>query len=45
VAELLEFVRKIVLTRPEVPACHADPAANNFASLGAFRKADNQSIA
>jgi len=34
-----EFLREIVFTRPHVPACYADPAAGNLASLGAFRKA------
>ncbi|MGH7759900.1 MAG: GNAT family N-acetyltransferase [Candidatus Dormibacteraceae bacterium] len=34
-----EFVRDIVFIRPDVPACYADPAAANLASLGAFRKA------
>jgi aminoglycoside 6'-N-acetyltransferase len=34
-----EFVREIVFARPDVPACYADPAADNLASLAAFRKA------
>jgi RimJ/RimL family protein N-acetyltransferase len=34
-----EFVREIVFTWSDVPACYADPAADNLASLGAFRKA------
>jgi aminoglycoside 6'-N-acetyltransferase len=34
-----DFVRDMVFTRPEVPACYADPAVGNLASLGAFRKA------
>lgn len=34
-----KFVRDMVFIRPEVPACYADPAAGNLASLGAFRKA------
>jgi RimJ/RimL family protein N-acetyltransferase len=33
------FVREIVFTRPDVPACYADPPADNHASLGAFRNA------
>lgn len=34
-----KFVRDMVFIRPEVPACYADPAAGNLASLGAFPKA------
>jgi RimJ/RimL family protein N-acetyltransferase len=34
-----KFVGDIVFIRPEVPACYADPATNNVASLGAFRNA------
>jgi len=34
-----QFVHEVVFAAPEVPACYADPAADNMASLAAFRNA------
>jgi len=34
-----EFARAVVFATPEVPACYADPASDNLASLAAFRNA------
>jgi RimJ/RimL family protein N-acetyltransferase len=33
------FVHEVVFAAPEVPACYADPAADNVASLAAFKNA------
>ena len=34
-----QFVHKVVFVDPQVPACYADPAADNLASLVAFERA------